>query len=203
MAITQPFTLPGCPCSVTQSCSTLYNPMDCSPPGSSVHGTSQAKILEWVDSLPLCHLERLRNRIFTCMYDNLKKIVVMPVKKNREGILCRQLTVSSISCFHSCSPTVPFPETVREVFLQHKVKSFPDLKSWHVEQNLSSFPWPYLPLYSFTSFPTIFPLVSCYNYTIYSSSSSSSFQPPILYIDPLPSTFFHRSFYALILIMIQ
>ena len=25
-----------------------YNPMDCSPPGSSVHGISQARILEWV-----------------------------------------------------------------------------------------------------------------------------------------------------------
>ena len=31
-----------------QSCSALCNPMDCSPPGSSVHGTFQARILEWV-----------------------------------------------------------------------------------------------------------------------------------------------------------
>ena len=27
---------------------TLHNPMDCSPPGSSVHGIFQARILEWV-----------------------------------------------------------------------------------------------------------------------------------------------------------
>ena len=33
---------------VTQSCLTLCNPMDCSPPGSSVHGILQARILEWV-----------------------------------------------------------------------------------------------------------------------------------------------------------
>ena len=33
---------------VTQSCPTLCNPMDCSPPGSSVHGILQARILEWV-----------------------------------------------------------------------------------------------------------------------------------------------------------
>ena len=33
---------------VTQMCLTLWEPMDCSPPGSSVHGISQAKILEWV-----------------------------------------------------------------------------------------------------------------------------------------------------------
>ena len=35
-------------CSVTQSCPTLCNSMDCSPPGSSVHGILQARILEWV-----------------------------------------------------------------------------------------------------------------------------------------------------------
>ena len=33
---------------VTQLCLTLYSPMDCSPPGPSVHGVSQARILEWV-----------------------------------------------------------------------------------------------------------------------------------------------------------
>ena len=31
-----------------QSCLTLCNPVDCSPPGSSVHGIPQARILEWV-----------------------------------------------------------------------------------------------------------------------------------------------------------
>ena len=33
---------------VTQSCLTLYDPRDCSPPGSFVHGILQARILEWV-----------------------------------------------------------------------------------------------------------------------------------------------------------
>ena len=32
---------------VTQSCLTLHNPMDCSPPGSSIHGIFQATVLEW------------------------------------------------------------------------------------------------------------------------------------------------------------
>ena len=36
-----------CVCEVTQSCPTLCDPMDCSPPGSSVHGILQARILEW------------------------------------------------------------------------------------------------------------------------------------------------------------
>ena len=34
--------------SVAQSHPTLCNPMDCSSPGSSVHGIHQARILEWV-----------------------------------------------------------------------------------------------------------------------------------------------------------
>ena len=33
---------------VAQSCLTLCDPMDCRPPGSSVHGILQARILEWV-----------------------------------------------------------------------------------------------------------------------------------------------------------
>ena len=35
-------------CLVAQSCLTLCDPMDCSPPGSSVCGILQARILEWV-----------------------------------------------------------------------------------------------------------------------------------------------------------
>ena len=32
---------------IAQSCPTLSDPMDCSPPGSSVHGIFQARVLEW------------------------------------------------------------------------------------------------------------------------------------------------------------
>ena len=32
---------------VAQSCPTLCDPMDCSPPGSSVYGIFQARVLEW------------------------------------------------------------------------------------------------------------------------------------------------------------
>ena len=35
-------------CFVTQLCPTLCDPTDCSPPGSSVHGILQARLLEWV-----------------------------------------------------------------------------------------------------------------------------------------------------------
>ena len=38
----------GCYCSVAKSGLTFWDPMDCSPSGSSVHGILQARILEWV-----------------------------------------------------------------------------------------------------------------------------------------------------------
>ena len=38
-----------------QSCPTLSDPMDCSPPGSSIHGIFQARVLEWV-AIAFCDL---------------------------------------------------------------------------------------------------------------------------------------------------
>ena len=39
------------PCVCAQSCLALCDPMDCSPPGSYLHGILQARILEWVAML--------------------------------------------------------------------------------------------------------------------------------------------------------
>ena len=46
---------------VTQSCLTLSDPMDCSPPGSSVHGIFQARVLEW--SAIAFSLERYKSKL--------------------------------------------------------------------------------------------------------------------------------------------
>jgi len=59
---------------VAQSCPAVCNPMDCSPPGSSVHGILQAKILMWVampssrgSSQPRdrTHISHIADRFFT------------------------------------------------------------------------------------------------------------------------------------------
>ena len=47
------WTLLGLFAKMLQSCLTLYDPMDCSPPGSSDHGIPQARILEGVAMNPL------------------------------------------------------------------------------------------------------------------------------------------------------
>jgi len=44
-----------------QSCQTLRDPMDCSPPGSSVHGIFQARVLEWGAIASSKRLMDLRN----------------------------------------------------------------------------------------------------------------------------------------------
>ena len=54
-----------------QSCPTLWEPMDCSPPGSSVHGISQARILVWV-AMPFSRIsswprDRTRNFYISCI----------------------------------------------------------------------------------------------------------------------------------------
>ena len=61
---------------VAQSCQTLSNPMDCSPPGSSVHGIFQARVLEWgaiAFSEPLDHRRQqleLESLVFSCLAKN-------------------------------------------------------------------------------------------------------------------------------------
>ena len=48
---------------VTQSCLTLSDPMDCSPPGSSVLGIFQAGVLEW-GAIAFSEYAELKEMIF-------------------------------------------------------------------------------------------------------------------------------------------
>ena len=49
---------------VAQVCPTLSDPMDCSPPGSSVHGIFQARVLEWDAIVFSAHNPRPYKKIF-------------------------------------------------------------------------------------------------------------------------------------------
>ncbi|CAI9173094.1 unnamed protein product [Rangifer tarandus platyrhynchus] len=57
---------------VAQSCLTLSDPMDCSLPGSSIHGVLQARVLEWVPlpSLRLEYYSAIKRNNATC--DNME-----------------------------------------------------------------------------------------------------------------------------------
>ena len=59
-----------CVCSVAQSFPTLYGPMGCNPPGSSVHGIFQARILEWVALVfqGIFPIQRSNPRLLSVLY---------------------------------------------------------------------------------------------------------------------------------------
>ena len=65
---------------VTQSCLTLSDPMDCSLPGSSIHGIFQARVLEWgaitfFESTRLSSCLILRNELWIHTYWQSKRLL--------------------------------------------------------------------------------------------------------------------------------
>ena len=65
---------------VAQSCPTLSDPMDCSLPGSSVHGIFQARVLEWV-AIAFSRMNRTELKIrnlFSLESDSLVAVFQMP-----------------------------------------------------------------------------------------------------------------------------
>ena len=57
---------------VAQSCPTLSDLMDCSLPGSSVHGIFQARVLEWV-AIAFSTKDKGIMQIFTKNFTNVEK----------------------------------------------------------------------------------------------------------------------------------
>ena len=112
-------SLPVC-VSVAQSCLTLCNSMDCSPPGSSVHGILQARILEWV-AIPFSrgsswHRDRtwvscIASRFLPSVPPGKHSVPVacyklMEVHKQRVTHLWHRLTVCIVSTWESVKPVL-------------------------------------------------------------------------------------------------
>ena len=112
-------SLPVC-VSVAQSCLTLCDSMDCSPPGSSVHGILQARILEWV-AIPFSggsswHRDRtwvsyMASRFLTSVPPGEHSVPVacyklMEVHKQRVTHLWHRLTVCIASTWESVKPVL-------------------------------------------------------------------------------------------------
>ena len=74
---------------VTQSCLTLWDAMDCSPPGFSVHGILQARILEWVAMLSSRASSQPRDQTqVSCIADG--SFTVLGTKEAPMGLTCPQ-----------------------------------------------------------------------------------------------------------------
>ena len=110
---------------VTQSCPTLCDPRDCSPPGSSVHGIFQARILEWAaisfsrgssrprDRTQVSRIVGRRSAKYTCIYRAGMLSILRPeayeivVSCISEIIMCVCQVTSVVSDsvpFLDCSP---------------------------------------------------------------------------------------------------
>ena len=59
--------LPESESEVAQSCPTLSDPMDCGPPGSSIHGIFQARVLEW-GAIAFSGVPQILKLPFRCIY---------------------------------------------------------------------------------------------------------------------------------------
>ena len=107
---------PSTLCLVTQSCLTLCDPMDCSPPGSSVHGDSPAKNTEvgcpppgdlpnpeieprsprlWADSLPFEPPEKPKN---TGVGSLSLLQGIFPTQESNQGLLHCRWILYQLSC---------------------------------------------------------------------------------------------------------
>ena len=114
---------------VAQSCPTLCDPMDCSPPGFSVYGIVQARILQWV-AIPLSTgssqpsdwkwVSHIAGRFFT-------------IWATREALwysssfplyLLQLLVWRYPSVFASLSPTSPPPPVLPSLGLAHFQEAF-------------------------------------------------------------------------------
>ena len=85
---------------VAQSCPTLHNPMDCSLPGSSIHGISQARVLGWVAiafSLNQPTITFLRAQVQAQRSQATFKIIQINIIQNKmKENYCRELNLQNI-----------------------------------------------------------------------------------------------------------
>ena len=93
-----------------QSCPILCDPMDCSPPGSSVHGILQARILEWVamSSSRGSSQPRDRTHLFCSSCTACKFFTAEPLGKPHPWLVGVYTGITTWQYLHTpCNPGIP------------------------------------------------------------------------------------------------
>ena len=108
---------------VSQSCPTLSDPMDCSLPGSSIHGILQARVLEWV----AISFSSLRVRVMNLCFYNGSQVIQMD-SQVWEPLPGSTSAVGSYSSGPFYSHLLKNSEWSKDCLLglQNKAPSFPD-----------------------------------------------------------------------------
>ena len=78
---------------VARSCPTLRDSMDCSPPGSLVHGIFQARVLEWGAIafsmlLPIIDSEENQYYVIVCIWNVYFGLTLLRLYINILNVLC-------------------------------------------------------------------------------------------------------------------
>ena len=95
-------------CMRVQSCPTLCDPMDCRPPGSSVHEIFQTRILEWVAISSFRVSSQLRDQTFISCISCLSRQILYHCTslKNPCSVLVQ------VFCFQSTLHSIVFLDTI-------------------------------------------------------------------------------------------
>ena len=113
---------------VAQSCPTLSDPMDCSPPGSSVHGIFQSGVLEWgaiafsVMQYYSAIKEENEMMPFAAIWVNLQITVLRVWGQQMQTIIYR---MDKLQCPTIYSPgnCIPYPVINHNVKEKHNVEA--------------------------------------------------------------------------------
>ena len=112
-------------CEAAQSCLTSCDPMDCSPPGSSIHGIFQARVLEWV-AISFSRRKSINSVQFSCsvvsnsLWPHESQHARPPCPSPTPGIhsdsgpssqWCYPAISSSFVTFSSCPQSLPASES--------------------------------------------------------------------------------------------
>ena len=82
---------------VAQLCLTLSDPMDCSPPGSSIHGIFQARVLEWGAIGIISYISKVRLKILQV---SLQQYVNHEIPDVQDGFRKGRVTRDKIANIH-------------------------------------------------------------------------------------------------------
>ena len=95
---------------VARSCPTLHDPMDCSPPGSSIHGVFQERVLEWgaitfsAFTPYLFSIKTISGRFQGTSNMNSERKEIRCLKK-KSSVIKNELNCGMRSTLKSCSPS--------------------------------------------------------------------------------------------------
>ena len=125
---------------VIQSCSTLSDPMDCSPPGSSIHGIFQARVLDWGAITFSDKMDNLEEMVRFLEKFNLPRLSLEEIEIRNNPVISTEIEAVIKNLPKNKSPgpdgfIEKFYQTFREELMPILLKLFPKIAEKGTFQN--------------------------------------------------------------------